>query len=73
MDVWVTQFGAGQFYNDSRALSELVNPSVRTLGFSPDGSLVTFWARGIVDRRPVRSAFGRTALGGTSRIWRAWR
>jgi hypothetical protein len=25
---------------------ELVNPSVRTLGFSPDGSLVTFWARG---------------------------
>src|SRR5207237_7019182 len=24
---------------------ELVNPSVRTLGFSPDGALVTFWAR----------------------------
>jgi Tol biopolymer transport system component len=23
----------------------LVNPSVRTLGFSPDGSLVTFWVR----------------------------
>lgn len=27
-------------------MRELVNPSVRTLGFSPDGSLVTFWARG---------------------------
>jgi Tol biopolymer transport system component len=26
-------------------MSGLANPSVRTLGFSPDGSLVTFWAR----------------------------
>jgi len=24
---------------------ELVNPSIRTLGFSPDGSFVTFWVR----------------------------
>jgi Tol biopolymer transport system component len=47
MDVWVTQIGAGQFYNLTRGrVRELVNPSVRTLGFSPDGALVTFWARG---------------------------
>ena len=47
MDVWVTQVGTGQFYNLTRGLAaELVNPSVRTLGFSPDGALVTFWARG---------------------------
>ena len=46
MDVWVTQVGTGQFYNLTRGrVPELVNPSVRTLGFSPDGSLVTFWAR----------------------------
>ena len=46
MDVWVTQVGVGQFYNLTRGrVQELVNPSVRTLGFSPDGSLVTFWAR----------------------------
>jgi Tol biopolymer transport system component len=46
MDVWVTQVGSGQFHNLTRgSMSELVNPSVRTLGFSPDGSLVTFWAR----------------------------
>jgi Tol biopolymer transport system component len=45
-DVWVTQVGTGQFYNLTRdAARELVNPSVRTLGFSPDGTLVTFWAR----------------------------
>ncbi|HWW82799.1 MAG TPA: hypothetical protein VNZ26_04305, partial [Vicinamibacterales bacterium] len=48
MDVWVTQLGAGQFYNLTRGrFPELVNPSVRTLGFSPDGAMVTFWARGI--------------------------
>ena len=46
MDVWVTQIGSGQFHNLTKGSApELVNPSVRTLGFSPDGSLVTFWAR----------------------------
>ena len=45
-DVWVTQVGTGQFYNLTHgAAGELVNPSVRTLGFSPDGTLVTFWTR----------------------------
>ena len=47
MDVWMTQIGTGQFVNLTRgAVSDLVNPSVRVLGFSPDGTLVTFWARG---------------------------
>jgi Tol biopolymer transport system component len=46
MDVWVTQVGSGEFHNLTRGNTpELVNPSVRTMGFSPDGSLVTFWAR----------------------------
>jgi Tol biopolymer transport system component len=46
MDVWVMQIGSGQVHNLTRGSApELVNPSVRTLGFSPDGSLVTFWAR----------------------------
>ena len=46
MDVWVTQVGSGQFHNLTRGGErELVNPSVRTLGFSPDGTLVTFWTR----------------------------
>lgn len=45
-DVWVTQLGAGQFYNLTRGrVRGLGNPSVRALGFSPDGALVTFWAR----------------------------
>jgi DNA-binding winged helix-turn-helix (wHTH) protein len=46
MDVWVTQVGSGQFHNLTHGSQpELVNPSIRTLGFSPDGSLVTFWVR----------------------------
>jgi Tol biopolymer transport system component len=46
MDVWITQVGSGQFHNLTRGrVPELVNPSVRTLGFSPDGSWVTFWVR----------------------------
>lgn len=45
-DVWVTQPGSGQFHNLTHgSVPELINPSVRTLGFSLDGSLVTFWVR----------------------------
>jgi hypothetical protein len=43
MDVWVTQVGSGEFHNLTHgSVPELVNPSIRTVGFSPDGSLVTF-------------------------------
>jgi len=46
MDVWVTQVGSGQFHNLTRGgAPDLANPEIRNLGFSPDGALVTFWAR----------------------------
>lgn len=46
MDVWLTQVGSGQFHNLTRGgAPELMNPSIRSLGFSTDGSLVTFWVR----------------------------
>ena len=46
IDVWVTQVGSGQFHNLTRgSFPELANPSLRTLGFSPDGTFVTFWFR----------------------------
>jgi Tol biopolymer transport system component len=46
MDVWVTQVGSREFHNLTHGTApELINPSIRTLGFSPDGSLVTFWVR----------------------------
>ncbi|MBV9342325.1 MAG: PD40 domain-containing protein, partial [Acidobacteria bacterium] len=46
MDVWVTQVGSGEFHNLTHGSApELANPLLRNLGFSPDGSLVTYWAR----------------------------
>ena len=46
MDVWVTQAGSGEFHNLTRgSATDLVNPQLRCLGFSPDGSVVTFWNR----------------------------
>ena len=45
-DVWVTQVGTGQFHNLTRgAMRDLANPSLRTLGFSSDATLVFVWAR----------------------------
>ncbi len=69
MDVWVTQVGVGQFYNLTRgAVRELVNPSVRTLGFSPDGTLVTFWARRPdASERSAISVWAVPVLGGQPR------
>jgi Tol biopolymer transport system component len=46
IDVWVTQVGSGEFHNLTHgAAPELINPSVRALRFTPDGSTVMFWAR----------------------------
>lgn len=69
MDVWVTQVGTGKFYNLTRdAARELVNSSVRTLGFSPDGALVTFWARKVDDSSQSHiSIWGAPILGGAAR------
>jgi Tol biopolymer transport system component len=68
-DVWVTQVGTGQFHNLTRGrVLELVNPSVRTLGFSPDGALVTFWARGVEGANlPDISIWAAPTLGGQPR------
>jgi DNA-binding winged helix-turn-helix (wHTH) protein/Tol biopolymer transport system component len=45
-DAWITEIGSGHYRNltQGKAL-ELVNPAVRTLGFSPDAFLVTVWQR----------------------------
>lgn len=68
-DVWVTQIGAGMFYNLTRGrVAELVNPSLRLLDFSPDGTLVTFWARGVdgFERRDI-TVWAVPTLGGAPR------
>jgi Tol biopolymer transport system component len=69
VDVWVSQVGSGQFYNLTRDTArELVNPSLRTLGFSPDGTLVTFWARSPAGEGQSNiSVWGAPVLGGPPR------
>jgi Tol biopolymer transport system component len=53
MDVWTTRVGSGSFRNLTKGgLRELVNPSIRTLGFSPDGTLVSIWSRQPDGSRP---------------------
>ena len=46
MDVWVTQVGTGRFYNVTQGVeTDIANSSLRTLGFTPDSTLVTYWRR----------------------------
>jgi Tol biopolymer transport system component len=67
-DVWVTQPGSGKFKNLTRGSAlELVNPSVRTMGFSPEGSLVTFWVRQPAGEGGQVGTWAVPALGGPSR------
>jgi Tol biopolymer transport system component len=45
-DAWIIQVGSSQYRNLTQGrVPELINPSIRTLGFSPDGRLVTIWSR----------------------------
>jgi Tol biopolymer transport system component len=45
-DAWLTQVGSGSYRNITQGkFPQLVNPSVRTLGFTADGSLATVWTR----------------------------
>ena len=46
MDAWLTQIGSGSYRNLTRGdRIDLVNPLIRILGFSADGSLITVWTR----------------------------
>jgi len=46
VDAWVSAVGSGSYRNLTHGtVHELVNPSIRTLGFSADSSLVSIWTR----------------------------
>ena len=68
-DVWVTQVGTGRFYNLTQEDDkELVNASIRTLGFAPDGALATFWTRRLDGvRQSVIGVRAAPVLGGPTR------
>ena len=69
-DVWVTQLGTGEFHNLTKGrLRELVNPDVRTIGFSPDGRLVTFWLRRKAAKSPDISVWTVPTHGGEPNVY----
>jgi Tol biopolymer transport system component len=69
-DVWVTQPGSGQFHNLTRGSApELLNPSVRALGFSPDSSLVMFWVRKPSGPTWQIGIWAIPTLGGQARVY----
>ena len=52
-DAWIIEVGTSQYRNLTQGrVSELINPSIRTLGFSPDSRLVTVWSRKPDGSRP---------------------
>jgi Tol biopolymer transport system component len=53
MDAWLTKTGSNRFRNLTEGkFPQLTNPSIRPLGFSPDGSLVSIWTRNADGARP---------------------
>ena len=70
VDVWLTQVGSGQFRNlTTGRLRELVNPDVRMLGFSPDGTFVLIWVRQPPGRPSDISLWSVPTLGGEPRLF----
>ncbi|HEU4618111.1 MAG TPA: DNA-binding protein [Gammaproteobacteria bacterium] len=64
-DAWISEFGSEDYRNVTRgAARELVNPSVRTLGFSADSSLVSVWTRAADGSRPDDVAVFAAPTGG---------
>jgi Tol biopolymer transport system component len=52
-DAWIIEVGSSQYRNLTQGrVPELINPSIRTLGFSPDSRLVTVWSRKPDGSRP---------------------
>jgi Tol biopolymer transport system component len=68
-DAWVGQIGAGGFRNlTAGGVPELLNPAVRNVAFSPDGSLLMLWVRRTDPERGVTTdGWAVPTLGGPLR------
>jgi Tol biopolymer transport system component len=53
IDAWVSEVGSGTYRNLTHGdVRDMVNPWIRSLGFSPDSSLVSIWTRRADGSRP---------------------
>jgi serine/threonine protein kinase/Tol biopolymer transport system component len=67
VDAWVTEIGSNHYRNLTEGQTlQLANSSVRTVGFSPDGSLVTVWTRAADGSRPDDVKILAAPIGGGS-------
>lgn len=71
IDAWLTAIGSDSYRNLTEGkIMELSNPSIRTMGFSPDGSLVTIWTRsGGGSRAKDIKIMGAPIAGGPLQIY----
>jgi Tol biopolymer transport system component len=66
-DAWVSQIGTGDVHNLTKgSVPELRNPATRTVGFSPDGSLVILWSR-VPDSGLIDAGWAVPTMGGPLR------
>ena len=71
MDVWIADVKTSHPYNRTNGRAgEIVNPALRTLSFSPDSALVTFWTRRPAGpQKSVIGVWAVPALGGEPQMY----
>jgi len=71
VDAWLSELGSGTYRNLTHGeFPELINPSIRTLGFSADSSLVSIWTRRADGSQPGDiNVMAVPASGGPSRLY----
>ena len=71
LDAWLTEIGSNRYRNLTNGqFRELSNPSIRTVAFSPDGSLISIWTRSADGSRPEDiNLMGARTAGGPLQIY----
>jgi Tol biopolymer transport system component len=71
IDAWLTEIGSNRYRNLTEGkISQLSNPSIRSVAFSPDGSLVSIWTRSGDGSRPQDfQLLGAPTAGGPIKVY----
>jgi serine/threonine protein kinase/Tol biopolymer transport system component len=71
IDAWLTEIGSNRYRNLTNGqIRGLANSSLRTVGFSPDGALVTLWTRSGDGARPEDiQVMGAPTTGGPLQVY----
>ena len=65
LDAWLTEIGSNTYRNLTEGrVAQMSNASIRPVGFSPDGTLVTLWTRSADGSRPEDIKLMAVPIGG---------